>query len=80
MSLPPFLVSWAEPEAVNEDGRDADGWLDPILRGGELHALYAATLGKCRDEKRKPALLGRGCAASPAKVVSVELKDATALR
>jgi ATP-dependent helicase/nuclease subunit B len=51
-----FLSRGLNLEAVNEEERDADVWLDPMLRGSELHALYAAMLGKCRDEKRKPAL------------------------
>ena len=50
-----FLARGLGLEAVDEDERDADVWLDPMLRGTELHDLYAAMLGKCRDEKHKPA-------------------------
>ena len=53
-----FLSRGLGLEAVDEDERDADVWLDPMLRGSELHALYAAMLGKCRGEKRKPAFAG----------------------
>lgn len=49
-----FLSRGLGLEAVDEDNRDADVWLDPLLRGSELHALYAAMLGKCRGEKTKP--------------------------
>jgi hypothetical protein len=41
---------------AEEGDRDTDVWLDPMLRGTELHNIYAAILGKCRDEKRKPNL------------------------
>jgi ATP-dependent helicase/nuclease subunit B len=50
-----FLSRGLGLEAVDEGERDADVWLDPMLRGSELHDLYAAMLGKCRDEKRKPS-------------------------
>jgi ATP-dependent helicase/nuclease subunit B len=41
---------------VDEGERDSDVWLEPMLRGTELHDLYAAMLAKCRDEQRKPNL------------------------
>jgi len=49
-----FLERGLGLQAVDEGDRDTDVWLDPMLRGTELHDLYAAMLVKCRDEKRKP--------------------------
>ncbi len=49
-----FLEHGLGLEAVDEDERDRDVWLDPMVRGTELHALYAAMLVKCRDEHRRP--------------------------
>ncbi len=51
-----FLTRGLGLEAVGDGDRDVDVWLDPLVRGSELHDLYAAVLSKCRDEKRKPAL------------------------
>jgi hypothetical protein len=51
-----FLERGLGLEAREEGDRDTDVWLDPLLRGTELHDLYAAMLMKCRDEKRKPNL------------------------
>jgi CRISPR/Cas system-associated exonuclease Cas4 (RecB family) len=51
-----FLERGLGLQAVDESERDTDIWLDPMLRGTELHDLYAAILVKCRDEKRKPNL------------------------
>ena len=34
--------------------RDKDVWLDPLTRGSELHAVYAALLRRTRDENRRP--------------------------
>ena len=49
-----FLSRGLSLESVDESERDSDAWLVPMLRGSELHDLYAAMLGKCRDEARKP--------------------------
>ncbi len=49
-----FLEYGLGLQAVDEGERDNDVWLEPMLRGTELHDLYAAMLAKCRDEKRKP--------------------------
>jgi ATP-dependent helicase/nuclease subunit B len=51
-----FLERGLGLQAVDEGDRDTDVWLDPMLRGSELHDLYAAMLVKCRDGKRKPNL------------------------
>ena len=56
VSLPLFPRAWTGSRSVDENDRDTDVWLDPMLRGRELHDLYAAMLVKCRDEKRKPNL------------------------
>jgi RecB family exonuclease len=34
--------------------RDRDVWLTPLVRGAELHDLYASVLRHCRDENRRP--------------------------
>jgi RecB family exonuclease len=39
---------------VDERERDRDVWLDPLTRGSELHAVYAALLRRTNDEKRRP--------------------------
>ena len=40
-----------------EEGKaDEDGWLSPLTRGSELHALYARLSRAARGEKRKPTL------------------------
>ena len=51
-----FLEYGLGLQAVDEGERDNDVWLEPMLRGTELHDLYAAMLAKCRNEKRKPNL------------------------
>jgi ATP-dependent helicase/nuclease subunit B len=51
-----FLERGLGLQAVDEGERDSDVWLDPMLRGTELHDLYATMLAKCRDEKRRPNL------------------------
>jgi ATP-dependent helicase/nuclease subunit B len=51
-----FLQYGLGLQAVDDGERDGDVWLDPMLRGTELHDLYAAMLAKCRDEKRQPGL------------------------
>jgi hypothetical protein len=48
-----FLERGLGLQAVDERERDSDVWLAPMLRGTELHDLYAAALAKVRDEKRK---------------------------
>ena len=35
---------------VDDRERDKDVWLDPLTRGSELHAVYAALLRRTRDE------------------------------
>jgi CRISPR/Cas system-associated exonuclease Cas4 (RecB family) len=52
-----FLEYGLGLQAVDGGERDSDMWLDPMLRGTELHDLYAAMLAKIRDEKRKPSLV-----------------------
>ena len=39
---------------VDDRERDKDVWLDPLTRGSELHAVYAALLRRTRDENRRP--------------------------
>jgi ATP-dependent helicase/nuclease subunit B len=51
-----FLEYGLSLQAVDEIERDRDAWLEPMLRGTELHDLYAEILRKCREEKRKPNL------------------------
>jgi PD-(D/E)XK nuclease superfamily protein len=49
-----FLEYGLGAEPVDEGERDTDVWLDPLLRGAELHDFYAAVLVKCQQENRKP--------------------------
>jgi hypothetical protein len=49
-----FLKHGLQLDAVEERERDPDVWLDPMIRGQELHDLYAAMLRLCRDQKRRP--------------------------
>lgn len=51
-----FLEYGLGLEPLDENERDSDVWLQPALRGTELHHLYATLLVKCRNEKRKPNL------------------------
>ncbi len=53
-----FLESGLRLDAIEEDKRDADAWLDPATRGSLLHALYAdmmrelRRLGQTADPRR----------------------------
>ena len=40
--------------SVDERERDRDVWLDPLVRGTELHDVYASLLRRCRDAGRQP--------------------------
>jgi ATP-dependent helicase/nuclease subunit B len=55
-----FLDRGLRLDAIGERERDGDVWLDPLVRGNELHDLYAATLRRCRNEDnnagRRPKL------------------------
>jgi RecB family exonuclease len=51
-----FLKRGLGLRPVDERERDRDVWLDPLTRGSELHDIYAATLRRCRDAKRRPSL------------------------
>ena len=48
-----FLKSGLGIEAIDDGERDADVWLDPLTRGSELHALYAALTRRARDAGRR---------------------------
>jgi RecB family exonuclease len=49
-----FLKRGLGLRSVDERERDKDIWLDPLMRGSELHELYAALLRRARDENRRP--------------------------
>ena len=49
-----FLKRGLGLRPVDERDRDKDVWLDPLVRGSELHDIYAAALRRCRDAKRRP--------------------------
>ena len=49
-----FLKRGLGVRPVDERERDKDVWLDPLTRGSELHAVYAALLRRTRDENRRP--------------------------
>ena len=49
-----FLKYGLQLDAVEQRERDPDVWLEPMIRGKELHDLYAAMLRLCRDQKRRP--------------------------
>ena len=51
-----FLKRGLRLEPVGDPQRERDLWLGPLLRGSELHALYAALLRRCRTEKRNAGL------------------------
>jgi RecB family exonuclease len=53
-----FLRRGLGLQAVEDDERDRDVWLDPLTRGAELHDLYAEFLRRCRSEER-PADLAK---------------------
>jgi len=50
-----FLKRGLGVRPVDERERDKDVWLDPLTRGSELHAVYAALLRRTRDENRRPS-------------------------
>jgi CRISPR/Cas system-associated exonuclease Cas4 (RecB family) len=52
-----FLKRGLGVRPVDERERDKDVWLDPLTRGSELHAVYAAMLRRTRDENRRPSKL-----------------------
>ena len=49
-----FLKRGLGVRPADERERDRDVWLDPLTRGAELHAVYAAFLRRTRDEHRRP--------------------------
>jgi hypothetical protein len=49
-----FLKRGLRLEVVDDGERDGDVWLEPLVRGAELHDLYAQTLRRCRDDGRRP--------------------------
>lgn len=49
-----FLQKGLGVEPLEEEERERDLWLDPLLRGRELHDLFATTLRDLREEKRRP--------------------------
>jgi ATP-dependent helicase/nuclease subunit B len=55
-----FLQRGLGIRAVDERERDKDIWLDPMMRGSELHALYAALLRRCREDGRDVDLVKDG--------------------
>jgi hypothetical protein len=48
-----FLKRGLGVRPPNERQRDKDVWLDPLIRGSELHDLYATLLRRVRDEGRR---------------------------
>ena len=48
-----FLKRGLRLDVIDDGERDGDVWLEPMVRGGELHDLYARSLRRCRDEKRR---------------------------
>jgi len=51
-----FLQRGLGIEAVDDGERENDAWLDPRIRGSELHDLYAQLLRRCRNEGRRPKI------------------------
>ncbi|MEO7244447.1 MAG: PD-(D/E)XK nuclease family protein, partial [Rubrivivax sp.] len=49
-----FLKRGLGVRPVDERERDKDVWLDPMMRGAELHDVYAAVLRRTRNEGRRP--------------------------
>jgi RecB family exonuclease len=49
-----FLKRGLGIRAIEDRERDRDVWLDPLTRGSELHALYAALSRRARDANRRP--------------------------
>ena len=47
-----FLQYGLGVDAIEEQEPDRDVWLDPLIRGSELHALYADIMRKIRAEQR----------------------------
>jgi RecB family exonuclease len=50
-----FLKRGLGLRPVDERERDRDVWLAPMIRGAELHDIYATALRRCRDAKRRPS-------------------------
>jgi ATP-dependent helicase/nuclease subunit B len=50
-----FLKRGLRLDAVDDGERDGDVWLDPLIRGAELHDLYASALRRSRDARRRPS-------------------------
>jgi PD-(D/E)XK nuclease superfamily len=51
-----FMQQGLGVRPIEEGESDADLWLDPALKGSELHALYARVMRAIRADNRKPAL------------------------
>jgi ATP-dependent helicase/nuclease subunit B len=49
-----FLKRGLGIRPLDDGERERDVWLDPLTRGSALHDLYARTLRRCRDAKRRP--------------------------
>jgi len=49
-----FLKRGLGLRPIDDRERDKDVWLDPLTRGSELHDIYASTLRRLHDEKRRP--------------------------
>ena len=49
-----FLKRGLGLRPVDDRERDKDVWLDPLTRGSQLHAVYAALLRRTCDEHRRP--------------------------
>jgi ATP-dependent helicase/nuclease subunit B len=49
-----FLKRGLGLRPLEEQERDRDVWLSPLVRGAELHDVYAALLRRCRDDNRRP--------------------------
>ena len=47
-----FLRRGLGVAAIESGDRDAEVWLNPLLRGSLLHDLYAGLMRRCRTEKR----------------------------
>ena len=49
-----FLKRGLRLDTVDDGERDEDVWLGPLVRGAELHDLYAAAMRRIRDANRRP--------------------------